>query len=140
MKRKLTSLVAAVLMVPALALGVSMSLPQTANAKNCDTDSVLGGAKCARTGEQKGDIGNVIQDITNVLLFIIGAVAVIMIIVGGIRYTISNGDSSQITAAKNTILYGVIGVIVALLAFAIVNFVVGAFTTSPSRNATLVTE
>ena len=68
-----------------------------------------------------------IAQIINVLLFVIGAIAVIMIILGGIRYVLSNGDSSQITSAKNTVLYSVIGLVVALLAYAIVNFVVAQF-------------
>ena len=69
-----------------------------------------------------------VQIVINILLFVIGAVSVIMIILGGIRYVLSNGDSSQITGAKNTILYSVIGLVVALLAYAIVNFVVVQFT------------
>jgi hypothetical protein len=50
-----------------------------------------------------------------------------MIVIGGIRYTTSNGDSAGITSAKNTILYAVVGLIVALLAYAIVNFVLTSF-------------
>jgi hypothetical protein len=50
-----------------------------------------------------------------------------MIIYGGIRYTTSAGDSSHVKAAKDTILYAVVGLVVAILAYAIVNFVVGAF-------------
>ncbi len=73
-------------------------------------------------------IGDRVQQIINVLLFIVGAISVIMIILGGIKYVLSNGDSSQITSAKNTILYAVIGLIVALLGYAIVNFVVTQFT------------
>lgn len=69
-----------------------------------------------------------IKTIVNVMLFILGAIAVIMIIIGGIRYTTSNGDASNTKAAKDTILYAVIGLIVAILAYAIVNFVVDAFT------------
>jgi hypothetical protein len=68
-----------------------------------------------------------IKGIVNLFLFIIGAVAVIMIIVGGLRYTISHGDSSQIKAAKDTILYAVVGLVVAILAYAIVNFVLTSF-------------
>lgn len=68
-----------------------------------------------------------IKTIANILLFILGAIAVIMIIIGGIKYATSNGDSSSITSAKNTILYSVIGLIVALLAYAIVNFILDAF-------------
>lgn len=68
-----------------------------------------------------------IANVINVLLFIVGAVAVIMIVLGGLRYVLSNGDSSQVTAAKNTVMYAVIGLVVALLGYAIVNFVVAQF-------------
>jgi uncharacterized membrane protein YjgN (DUF898 family) len=61
--------------------------------------------------------------VANVLLFVLGAVAVIMIIIGGIKYVTSNGEQSQVASAKNTILYAVIGIIVAFVAYAIVNFV-----------------
>jgi len=68
-----------------------------------------------------------IKSVVNVLLFLLGAIAVIMIIIGGIRYATSNGDASGIKGAKDTILYAVIGLVVAILAYAIVNFIVGAF-------------
>ncbi|MBH1957014.1 hypothetical protein I8H84_05550 [Candidatus Saccharibacteria bacterium] len=68
-----------------------------------------------------------IKNVVNVLLFLLGSIAVIMIIIGGIRYATSNGDAGAIKGAKDTILYAVIGLIVAILAYAIVNFVVGAF-------------
>lgn len=68
-----------------------------------------------------------ITGIVNVLLFILGAIAVLMIIIGGIRYVVSGGDSGAVTGAKNTIFYAVIGLVVAMLAYAIVNFVVTSF-------------
>jgi hypothetical protein len=80
-----------------------------------------------KTGGGSATLSEQIKAVVNVLLFILGAIAVIMIVVGGVRYTISNGESGAITGAKNTILYAVIGLIVAMLAYAIVNFVVGAF-------------
>jgi multisubunit Na+/H+ antiporter MnhB subunit len=61
-------------------------------------------------------------------LFLIGAISVIMLIIGGIRYTVSAGDSGNVTAAKSTIMYAIIGLIVAFLAFAIVNWVLKALT------------
>ncbi len=82
---------------------------------------------CGKDGNGACGIGDAVETVINVLLFIIGAISVIMIILGGIRYVLSNGDSSQITAAKNTILYAVIGLIVAMLAYAIVGFVVEQF-------------
>lgn len=113
--------------VPVLALAAAVGFAPSVLAVDCSGTSVLSGAKCAKSSDQRGDIRKLIEIATNVLLFIIGAVAVIMIIIGGLRYTTSNGDSGQVTSAKNTILYGVIGVVVALLAYAIVNFVVSAF-------------
>jgi len=67
--------------------------------------------------------GSIFTKIVNILLFIIGAVAVIMLIVGGIRYTVSGGKSDEVTAAKNTILYAIVGIVVAFLAYAVVNWV-----------------
>jgi len=60
-------------------------------------------------------------------LYIVGISAVIVIIVAGLRYVLSGGDPKNTTAAKDTILYAVIGLVVALLSFAIVNFVVVRF-------------
>ena len=89
-----------------------------------DADSARGAGQTADLFGQTG----VFQTITNVLLFILGAISVIMIIIGGLRYVISGGNATAVTAAKNTILYAIVGVIVALLAYAIVNFVLTSFT------------
>ena len=72
--------------------------------------------------------GSIFTTIVNVLLFVIGAISVIMLIIGGIRYTTSAGDSGNVTAAKNTIMYAIIGLVIAFLAFAVVNWVLGAIT------------
>ena len=66
---------------------------------------------------------DLVKNIINILLTVASVVAVIMIIVGGIRYATSNGDSNNVTAAKNTIMYAVIGLVIAIFAYAIVNFV-----------------
>jgi len=65
---------------------------------------------------------------TNMLLFVIGALSVVMVIVGGIRYVVSGGNSAQVTAAKNTILYAIVGLVVAFLAYAAINFLLGSLT------------
>ena len=64
----------------------------------------------------------------NIMLFIIGILSVIMLIYGGIRYVLSSGDSGAVTNAKNTIMYAIIGLVIAILAYAIVNFVIGSIT------------
>lgn len=80
---------------------------------------------CKSRGENiKGDFA---KSLTNLLLFILGSVAVVMIIIGGIKYASANGDASQITSAKNTIMYSVVGLIVAIMAWSIVSFVINQF-------------
>lgn len=71
---------------------------------------------------------SIFTTVVNLLLFFIGALSVIMLIWGGIRYATSAGNSSSVTAAKNTIMYAIIGLIVAFLAYALVNWVLGAIT------------
>jgi uncharacterized membrane protein len=90
---------------------------------------VQGGANAARGADQPIDlfgVGGTFSTITNVLLFIVGAIAVIMIVIGGLRYVTSGGNQNAVTAAKNTILYAIIGIIVAILAYAVINFVLGS--------------
>ena len=67
--------------------------------------------------------GGVVQSAVNILLWVIGILAVIMIIWSGFRYIWSNGDSSKITNAKNTLIYSIVGLVIAIMAYAIVNFV-----------------
>lgn len=81
------------------------------------------GADRARPTGATGNLESTFRTITNTIIFIVGAIAVLMLIVGGLRYVISAGDREAVEGAKNTILYAVIGIVVAILAFAIVDFV-----------------
>lgn len=102
--------------------------------------TIQGGADAARGTSQTTDLfgqTGIFRTITNVLLFVLGAVSVIMIIIGGLRYVISGGNSTAVTAAKNTILYAIVGVIIALLAYAIVNFVLDSFTGGASSGTSV---
>jgi len=69
------------------------------------------------------DLTSVVKTIINVVIGVVGFVAVFMMIIGGISFITSQGDAAKVTKARNTILYGVVGLVVAILAFAIVNFV-----------------
>lgn len=102
---------------PALAAGVFQGCAQDKTSAVCQATSTDTSQKA------QSMVGIVI----NIILMIIGVIAVIMIIVGGIRYTLSGGDAGSTKSAKDTIMYAVIGLIVALLGFAIVNFVVAQF-------------
>ena len=76
--------------------------------------------------------GGVLSTIINTMLFIIGFLSVVMLIFGGLRYIISGGNAAAVTAAKNTILYAIVGLIIAIFAYAIVNFVIGSLTGTAS--------
>lgn len=78
-------------------------------------------------GASNNNLPRLIKNIVNILLYVLGAISVIMIVIGGIRYATSGGDSSGVTNAKNTVLYSVVGLVVAMLAYAIVNWVIDAF-------------
>lgn len=78
-------------------------------------------AVCKAQGD---NVTPIFQNILSLLLYLIGAIAVIMIVIGGIKYVTSNGDSNAIQSAKNTIFYSVIGLVVAILGQAIILFVV----------------
>lgn len=69
-------------------------------------------------------LGGVLKDVINVMLYMAGAIAVIMIVVGGIRYITSDGDPGAAGKAKNTIIYAIVGIVVASMSYAIVNFVI----------------
>ncbi|OGL40322.1 hypothetical protein A3J32_02495 [Candidatus Saccharibacteria bacterium RIFCSPLOWO2_02_FULL_46_7] len=84
------------------------------------------------SAESAGKLSSTIKKILNVLSAVVGIIAIIMIIIGGFRYVASAGKQENITAAKNTILYAIIGLIVVALAQAIVHFVL--------REATEVTQ
>lgn len=76
-------------------------------------------------GMEKPLIERVI-DIINAIVGVVSILAVIVIVIGAILFVTSTGEAAKTTRARNTILYGVIGLVVSLLAFAIVNFVSGA--------------
>lgn len=135
MKRNIKKTLQSLLIVPVIALGVSAAVPVlvpvSVGAQTAPSDLNLksGAASAQGTGQQSDLFGpsGIFKTITNVLLFIIGAISVIMLIIGGIRYVVSGGDSSAITSAKNTILYAIVGIVVAVLAYAAVNFVITSF-------------
>ena len=83
-------------------------------------------ASCQESGDSS--FNNLIQKIINVFSIVVGAVSVIMIIIGGFRYIISGGDSSGVSGAKNTILYAVVGLVIVIFAQVIVRFVLANVT------------
>ncbi|MDQ3064759.1 MAG: pilin [bacterium] len=77
------------------------------------------------TSEGTTGIQSIVSDIVNILSWVVGVVAVIMIIIGGFKYITSGGNDSNVASAKNTILYAIIGLVIVALAQFIVRFVIG---------------
>ena len=103
--------------------GVPVEAASCGSAKQC----IDQGLTASGASGTPGDLSTILTTVTNILLFLMGAVSVIMIIIGGFRYVTSQGDQTQMQSAKNTILYAVIGVVVSIAAYAIVSFVVAQF-------------
>ena len=80
------------------------------------------------------------RQITNTILYIVGIIAVIMLIIGGIKYLVSGGDAKKVTDAKNTVLYAIIGIVICFFAYAIINFVVSALPSGSKQEETSLIE
>jgi cytochrome bd-type quinol oxidase subunit 2 len=88
------------------------------------TLSTTTGADCSQaTTDGSARIQNIVTTIVNIFSIVVGIVAVIMIVVGGFKYITSGGESGNITSAKNTIVYAVIGLVIVALAQFVVQFV-----------------
>jgi hypothetical protein len=130
--KKFTPVALAVVLVFAVSVFIS---------QNTFASSIVDGANAARGSGQPAELfgnGGIITTITNVLLFIVGALSVIMLIFGGLRYVISGGNSTAVTAAKNTILYAIVGLVIAFLAYAAVNFIMTSLVPGSSAGFTNV--
>jgi len=104
------------------------SVPLTTKAIDADLYKACTSGSTSEVCAHKNDnINTYIKSGINILLFILGAVAVVMIIFSGILYTTSGGNTGTVTKAKDTLLYSVVGLVVAICAYAIVNFVLMNF-------------
>lgn len=110
-----------------IVVGVSTAL--TLGAGKAMALTVQEGAQAARADDMPAElvgVDGIFTQISNTILYVVGIISVVMLVWGGLRYIISGGDSKKVTDAKNTILYAIIGLIISILAFAIVNFVLNA--------------
>ena len=89
--------------------------------------NIIAKINLANTGIPVIEANTLLNNILNTVYFVLGIVAVIVIIIAGIQFTTSTGDSAKVAKAKNAILYSVIGLVIIMLAFAVTNFVIGRF-------------
>ena len=127
-KKALMSLsVLSLLLVPAL-VPATVGAQQIEESLKCgaefDVDSVTAGDPNCELEEGGGaKLNDIVKLVINIFSVVVAVVAVIMIIIGGLKYIMSGGDSGNITGAKNTILYAIIGLVIVALAQFIVRFV-----------------
>lgn len=115
---------------PAMApLAVSAD-PSTQLCKGANLALTGNGTTTCNTGDTDNSLGNVASKVVNLLSLIVGVIAVIMIIIGGFRYITSGGESSNVSGAKNTLIYAIVGLIIVALAQFIVHFVINTADTS----------
>ena len=136
--KRITTFIASFALIAGLLAPVVM--PGVAHAANPNSQSLCEGSGGTWTVDNNAPAGGTcsngvgtrtvpgtIQQITDILIFLVGAISVLMIIIGGVRYVTSSGDQAGTKGAKDTIMYAVIGLVVAFMAYAIVHFVVTSF-------------
>ena len=110
-----------------MSLGVASVLSLSVASTNASAQ-VSSGINAATTDEMRNkqiDGSNgVIRIVSNILIWVVGIVAVIMIVWSGFKYITAAGDTSKVASAKNSLIYAIVGLIIAILAYAIVNFVI----------------
>ncbi len=128
MKRNILSSIAlllALMLVPA-GIGGGVAYAACGNPSGSPVDSkgqVLNsigetGSNCSDTG-----VKNIVVAVVKILSFVVGVISIIMVVVGGFRYTTSGGDGNKIANAKSTLLYALVGVVIAALAQFLIHFV-----------------
>lgn len=119
--RKAKLLLLALLLTATMSFGVTSMAAAAAKDDVC-SGVALAGAPCSGGA---GNITPVIKAAIQILTLIAGIAAVVMIIVAGLKFITSGGDSSAISSAKNSLIYALVGLVVVALAQFIVHFVLG---------------
>lgn len=129
MKSKLTTIIAGLVAILGLSTFIAPTPVLATTTDICSIDNVPTEVKqaagCPGSNPTDYDLTDVVQKIVNAIIVVLGTLAVVIIIIGGISYMTSNGDAGKLMKAKNTILYACVGLVICVLAFAIVNFTIG---------------
>lgn len=120
--KKIIQIIMPVLMA-FMVLAVPLSVHAATPAEEACQGIEAAGGSCSTGSGANDSFKKLITSIVNILSLIVGAVSVVMIIIGGFRYVISGGDSNGVQGAKNTIMYAIIGLVIVLFAQVIVAFV-----------------
>lgn len=111
------------IIVPTFFIIGLLMIPQTVNAVDICAGNGANSTYCQNKSEGETKVKSVMKSVVDVLLMTVGVISIIMIVVGGIMFALSSGDASKVTKARNMVIYAVVGLVVALFASAIINFV-----------------
>jgi type IV secretory pathway VirB2 component (pilin) len=106
-----------------LVFSLLTSLPTTALDGNASKKFDEGLQKVGGQAANKDALDSPIQSVIEILLYVAGVAAVIVIVVSGIRYITSDGDAGKASQAKQVLVYAIVGLVVVVLSYAIVNFI-----------------
>ena len=136
---RMKRIVLSIVIVAGFGMTMAPAVAQAATATQTACAALTSDANTSCTDTSGGaNVNTLVKTIINILSVLVGVVAVIMIIVGGLKYITSNGDSSAISSAKNTIIYAIIGLVIVAMAQFIVQFVINR-TTNPPKKSGFVT-
>lgn len=124
MKKRIKMFVATVAASGLLFIGLpvnAVSCPDGTTQAGSEKDTL---AECNVSDDTS--LMNTVLNLINVALSVLGLVAVAVIILGAVQFMTASGDPGKVKKAKDTILYGVIGLVVAILAYSIVNFIIAS--------------
>jgi len=112
------------LLMPAVVMPLTAHAAADIKTNLCSgADLKFGGTNCTTNGTAEASVNGIVALIINIFSVVVGVIAVIFIIIGGIKYVTSGGEATNITAAKNTIMYAIVGLVVVALAQILVRFV-----------------
>lgn len=120
---KLKNIILSIILPLALVATPLAVTAQSPKDKVCEQVSQID-PDCATGGDKIFGPGGLVEDVIGVLTFVIGIIAVIIIIVAGLMYTVSGGDPNNTKRAKDAIIYSAVGLIIAIMARLLVNFII----------------
>jgi len=115
-------------LAPSLALAPAASAAVNIGGSLCqgtNIDVTANGNQNCNTGASRDQLQSLLGTVINLFSIVVGVLAVVMIIVGGLRYITSGGDSGKVGSAKTTIIYALVGLVIVAFAQLIVHYVLG---------------
>jgi len=121
------------LLLVTMVLGLSampIAVSACGGGSSSSKDQVLTGVGQTGSACTSDGVNGTVKTVVSILSDIVGIAAVIMILVSGFKYIVSNGDSSKVGSAKTTLIYALVGLAVVALTQILIHFVLNTTTSS----------